>query len=104
MMMDFGGHRCPSLRMIVGSGLVAAALIDCGKKEPAQPAANAADSASKANTEIRPQPQKPAIDDSAIQARLDELVNSVSVEEKGGQNIQADLCCVTPEDVRKYRL
>lgn len=104
MMMDFGGHRCPSLRMMIGSVLVAAALVGCGKKEPAQPVVDATDSAAKVNPEIWPQPQKPSIDDSAIQARLDELVKSLSVEEKVGQIIQADLCCVTPEDVRKYRL
>ena len=47
---------------------------------------------------------RPPIDDSAIEPRLDALLKSLSVEEKVGQIVQADIGSVTAEDVRKYRL
>lgn len=103
MMTDSWGRRCPSLRLAIGTVLLATAVTACGKKEPAQPAA-AENVQAQVHPDKWPQPKLPAIDDSAIQSRLDELVKSLTVEEKVGQIIQADLCCVTPEDVRKYRL
>jgi beta-glucosidase len=89
---------------MVGSLVVAMSLVACSKEEPAAPPESAANDAAQVNPETWPQPQRPAIDDSGIEARLDELVGSLSVEEKVGQIIQADLCCVTPDDVRQYRL
>ena len=103
-MIDSGGHRCPSLRMMIGSCFIAATLVACSKKEPVQPTTSEANSAAQVHPEEWPQPQRPAIDDSGIQSRIDELMSSLSVEEKVGQIIQADLCCVKPEDVRRYRL
>ena len=38
------------------------------------------------------------------EARIDELVAAMSLPEKIGQLVQADLCCVTPDDVREYNL
>jgi beta-glucosidase len=71
-------------------------LTACSKKE-ASPSAESAQTVGTVNPEIWPQPAPPAIDDSALQARLDELLSSLTVEEKVGQIIQADLCCVRPE-------
>ena len=42
--------------------------------------------------------------DPAIEARIDRIMARMSVEEKVGQVIQADISAVTPEDVRKYKL
>ncbi|MEM9267225.1 MAG: glycoside hydrolase family 3 N-terminal domain-containing protein, partial [Cyanobacteria bacterium P01_F01_bin.13] len=39
-----------------------------------------------------------------IEARIDELMASMTIEELVGQTIQADISHVTPEDVRRYRL
>ncbi|NEZ60951.1 glycoside hydrolase family 3 protein [Adonisia turfae] len=39
-----------------------------------------------------------------IEARIDELMASMTLEEMVGQIIQADIDHVTPEDVRRYRL
>jgi beta-glucosidase len=100
MLMDLG-RRCVPRSMLLSTLLLTVGLSACAKKEPTPPPAP---DVAKVNPEIWPQPTKPAIDDSAIQARLDELVQSLSVEEKVGQIIQADLCCVTPEDVLQYRL
>ena len=42
--------------------------------------------------------------DPAIEARIDRIMARMSVEEKVGQVIQADISAVTPEDMRKYQL
>src|SRR3569832_1926050 len=42
--------------------------------------------------------------DPAIEARIDSILKRMSVEEKVGQIIQADISAVTPDDVRKYKL
>lgn len=54
--------------------------------------------------EIWPRGQSPIARDPAIEARVAALVAQMSVEEKVGQVIQADMASVTPEDVRRYRL
>ncbi|UIP06059.1 exo 1,3/1,4-beta-D-glucan glucohydrolase [Erythrobacter sp. SDW2] len=38
------------------------------------------------------------------EARIASLLARMTLEEKIGQLVQADLCCVTPDDVRKYNL
>lgn len=47
--------------------------------------------------------ETPALDP-AIEARVDELLSKMTLEQKVGQVIQADNETVTPEDVKKYRL
>ena len=42
--------------------------------------------------------------DPTIEARIDRILKRMSVAEKVGQTIQADISAVTPEDVRKYKL
>jgi beta-glucosidase len=42
--------------------------------------------------------------DPAIEARIDRILKRMTVEEKVGQIIQADINFVTPDDVRKYKL
>lgn len=88
-------------------GILAAAggLSACDRQSNATPAPQtAAATAAIVHPEIWPVIPRPGIDDSGIAARLDELMQSLSVEEKVGQVIQADIASVTPEDVRKYRL
>src|SRR5690606_1076124 len=42
--------------------------------------------------------------DPALEARIDELLAQMTVEEKVGQMIQPEIKQVTPEDVKKYHL
>jgi beta-glucosidase len=42
--------------------------------------------------------------DPRIEARISELLGNMTLEQKVGQMVQADIRSVTPEDVRKYRL
>ena len=54
--------------------------------------------------ETWPEVPWPFPQDAALEARIDALLATMSVEEKVGQIIQGDIGSVTPEDVRKYRL
>jgi beta-glucosidase len=54
--------------------------------------------------EIWPKLQSGVVDDPAIEARVADLLSRMTVEEKVGQTIQADLGSVTVEEVRTYRL
>ena len=42
--------------------------------------------------------------DPTLEKRIDELLATMTVEEKVGQLVQGDIASITPEDVRKYRL
>ena len=70
--------------------------------EPAQPVA--APSA-VAHPDLWPKAASPAaITDPATEARITALLASMSLEEKVGQTIQADIASITPEDLRRYPL
>lgn len=51
-----------------------------------------------------PQLVSPIPQDAAVEARISALMQRMSLEEKVGQVVQADLDSVTPDDVRRYRL
>jgi beta-glucosidase len=51
-----------------------------------------------------PKGESPLPPDPAIEARIRALLTKMSVEDKVGQMIQADIKYVTPDDVREYRL
>ncbi|MFK4003534.1 glycoside hydrolase family 3 N-terminal domain-containing protein [Qipengyuania sp. NPDC077563] len=57
-----------------------------------------------AHPEIWPAYEYPVAVQSDDEARIASLLARMTLEEKIGQLVQADLCCVTPEDVRKYNL
>lgn len=94
------------LRGAIVAVLLAGTIAGCAKKEETtgetQP--SRITTASNVHPEIWPQVSLPALDDTAIEPRLNELLRSLSVEEKVGQIIQADVGSVTAEDVRQYRL
>ncbi len=46
----------------------------------------------------------PLAEDPALEKRVDDLLATMTLEEKVGQLVQGDLASITPEDVRKYRL
>jgi len=57
-----------------------------------------------ANPAIWPSYEYPVPTNPADEARIVELLRRMTLEEKVGQLVQADLCCVTPDDVRQYNL
>lgn len=42
--------------------------------------------------------------DAAVEARVDSILSRMTIEEKVGQIIQADMNAITPEEVKKYKL
>ncbi|MBV9572163.1 MAG: glycoside hydrolase family 3 protein [Alphaproteobacteria bacterium] len=75
-------------------------------KPPAAPviSAPAAGNPPTVHPEVWPKLQSGVAGDPAIEARVTDLLSRMTVEEKVGQTIQADLGSVTPEEVRQYRL
>ncbi len=51
-----------------------------------------------------PQPVWPLAPDAALEQRVETLLASLTLEEKVGQIIQADIGSITPDELRKYRL
>ena len=56
------------------------------------------------NPELWPKSVSPVVHGEEIKARVDELLAGMSVRQKVGQIIQADIGSVTPADVREYHL
>jgi beta-glucosidase len=82
----------------------AAALVSgCATATAGQQVA-AAEGPGIAHPEIWPTYEYPVPRDPAVEARIADLVGRMTLEEKIGQLVQADLCCVTPADVREYNL
>lgn len=57
-----------------------------------------------ANPEIWPAYDYPVAQNPVREAEIAALIGRMSLAEKIGQLVQADLCCVTPEDVKNYNL
>ncbi len=75
---------------------------DASKEAPAQQA-NAEDPAA-IHPEIWPSPKWPLAKDDALEAKVAELLAKMTVEEKVGQVIQGDICCIKPADMKEYHL
>ncbi|MBB3953747.1 glycoside hydrolase family 3 protein [Novosphingobium sediminicola] len=60
--------------------------------------------AATAHPSLWPAAHWPWRSDPAMEARIRSLLTSMSIEEKVGQILQADIASVTPEDVRRYHL
>ncbi|NCU12105.1 MAG: glycoside hydrolase family 3 protein [Sphingomonadaceae bacterium] len=58
-----------------------------------------------ANPALWPQAQSPAaLSDAATEARIDAILAGMTLEQKVGQTIQADISAITPEDLERYPL
>lgn len=90
--------NAPRLRPLLFTAVLAALCV------PAAGIAAADGHAATINPANWPQPQWPLARDAALEARLDALMASMTLEEKVGQIVQGDIASVTPDDVRKYRL
>ncbi|QFT78703.1 glycoside hydrolase family 3 protein [Erythrobacter sp. THAF29] len=68
------------------------------------PVAPLDDGAATANPSIWPAYEYPVPTQPDDEERITALIARMTLPEKIGQLVQADLCCVSPEDVRKYNL
>lgn len=70
-------------------------------KNVAAPAENLA---ATVHPEIWPRADWPYPEDASVEARIDAIIARMTIEEKVGQVIQADIASVTPEEARRYHL
>jgi beta-glucosidase len=80
------------------------ALVALGLMLGAPGAAPAAEAPGTAHPAIWPQYHYPPHPDAATEARIAALLQRMTLAEKIGQMVQGDICCTTPDDVRRYHL
>ena len=101
--------RPPSTSSIVTAQLlatVALAVMGCGPGSPSAtpPASDTSQAAATVHPESWPSVPPSLKADPALEARIDRLMSTMSLEDKVGQVIQADTGSVTPADVHRFRL
>jgi beta-glucosidase len=62
------------------------------------------ESAAQVHPQLWPSPKWPLPTDPALEQRVQSILKSLTLEEKIGQVVQADISSATPEDARKYHL
>src|SRR3954467_5548363 len=72
------------------------------KEEPA--AAAKSEDPAAVHPEIWPSPKWPFARDDALEEKVATLLKKMTVEEKVGQVIQGDICCIKPADMKEYHL
>lgn len=93
--------------VLAGCAGLASCVMPQASADPAQPSQSEAEqvpTAGVANPEIWPAFNYPVPLRQDDEVRIASLLEQMTLEEKVGQLVQADLCCVTPEDVRNYNL
>ena len=93
---------CPGLAARapkIGALTLSLCLIACAFPD----VATASDPAALVHPQQWPQVPQPATDDAAFEAQLEALMSKLTLEEKVGQIIQADIGSITPEEVRQFR-
>jgi beta-glucosidase len=75
---------------------------DASKETPAQQAK--AEDPAAVHPEIWPSPKWPLAKDDALEEKVAALLKKMTVEEKVGQVIQGDICCIKPADMKEYHL
>jgi len=58
----------------------------------------------KIHPEIWPRLSSPMAEDPDLEARIEEMLSSMTIEAKVGQVIQAEINSITPEEIREYRV
>lgn len=100
---------------VFGSGLKVSAIAllsafaisacSTGPRQPTEPDASVpSTSAHGVNPSLWPEAQSPFEEDPALEARVAEILSRMTLEEKVGQVIQADIASVTPQEAADYNL
>ena len=80
-------------------------LLGCKEAAKEAPAtAVAAEDPAAVHPEIWPSVNWPFAKDPALEEKVAALLKKMTVEEKVGQVVQGDICCIKPEDMKKYHL
>src|SRR5688572_18122376 len=75
---------------------------EAAKEGPATPVV--AEDPAAVHPEIWPSVRWPFEKDPALEEKVAALLKKMTVEEKVGQVVQGDICCIKPEDMKKYHL
>ncbi|MDF3020576.1 MAG: 1,4-beta-D-glucan glucohydrolase [Steroidobacteraceae bacterium] len=75
---------------------------DSAKKTPAAEATT--EDPAAVHPEIWPSPKWPFAKDAELEEKVAALLAKMTVEEKVGQVIQGDICCIKPADMKQYHL
>jgi beta-glucosidase len=75
-----------------------------GPQDEPKPAAAVAEDPAAVHPDIWPTPKWPLARDAAIEEKIASLLARMTVEEKVGQVVQGDICCIKPADMQKYHL
>tara|TARA_R110002072_G_scaffold242564_22_gene401593 strand:- start:7179 stop:9698 length:2520 start_codon:yes stop_codon:yes gene_type:complete len=89
------------------TGFAAILLASCAAGQPTQIASASypeREGAGLAHPELWPAFEYPVANPAPAEARIATLLARMTLAEKIGQLVQADICCVTPEEVRTYNL
>src|SRR5690606_29644501 len=89
--------------LLAASGGERAGDANAASAQPGETTAATSD-AGAVDPSVWPQPEWPFADDPALEKQVDDLLATMTVEEKVGQIVQGDIGSITPDDVRKYRL
>jgi beta-glucosidase len=96
-----------SLRSLVSSAVLLSLLAGCDSKTTDTPSTTATPASTAAIAPVKV--EWPAITsavkkDPAVEARIDDLLGRMTLEEKIGQLIQPEIKFLTPEDIKKYHV
>jgi len=86
------------------AGAVLSAVAGCDVSAPADKAETKDTQVAKIHPEIWPKQASPFKRNDSEERRITALIEQMSLEEKVGQVIQADIGSVTPDEVREYHL
>lgn len=90
---------------LTGCAAAAILLTACGGSGSADvPAKMAAEAPGTIHPEIWPEVTPPIARDAAVERRIDEIMAKMTLRQKVGQVIQADIGSITPEDLKTYPL
>ena len=95
---------CFALSFLSMSLLALSACSQRDKSPAHRSATSTAPNPSSAHPDDWPSVEPPIPENTQIESRINALMAAMSVEQKVGQIIQADIASVTPEEVREYRL
>lgn len=94
-------NKILSLTAATIAAITLTACIDADKQTPSIAANNFHNTY---NIELWPELTPAFKTDPELERRIDDLINVMSLEQKVGQMVQAEITWVTPEDVKKYHL
>src|SRR3546814_13261352 len=94
-------QRCKGLLMLASTALAIGAACAVSAQQAPAPATPPE---ATAHPDIWPQAHWPYKADPALEKRIAGLLQRMTVEEKVGQVVQADIASVTPADVKQYHL